>query len=66
MARPRKVVASKEPEVELTDKKDILDVIAEVIQVSCGVPGCTAKWHRTEAQMIMNRLRDHGLLREGE
>ncbi len=65
MARPRKVVtAEKAVDEPLQDKESLLDIIAEVIQVSCGIPGCSAKWHREEAQRIINRLRDRGLLKE--
>lgn len=66
MARPRKIVTTKEPEEKLVDKIDMLDIIAEVVQHFCGVPGCSARFHREEAQVIVNRLRANGLLKDVE
>jgi len=64
MGRPRKIVQEKEDKVDLSTKTDLLDIVAEVIQHYCGIPGCSAKWHREEAQIIINRLRSQGLLKE--
>ncbi len=66
MGRPRKVVTTKEDKIDLTEKTDLLDIIAEVVQHYCGIPGCSAKWHREEAQIIINKLRAQGLLKEVE
>lgn len=47
------------------DKKDVFDIISEGIQRFCSIPGCRPKFHLDEARSIVEELRRHDLLKEG-
>jgi len=55
----------KREEIEETESKDAFDIIAEGIQRFCEIPGCRAKFHAEESRSIVEKLRNAGLLREG-
>jgi hypothetical protein len=64
MGRPRKIVKEDDIVDKITDKTSLLDIIADAVQAGCGIPGCKGKFHYPEAQLIVNRLRNAGYLKE--
>lgn len=54
----------KKLEIE-EEEKDAFDIIAEGLHANCGITGCRPKFHYDDARVIVIKLRDAGLLKEG-
>jgi hypothetical protein len=48
---------------EEKESQDAYDIISEGIQRFCEIPGCRPKFHLEEARLIVEKLRNAGLLK---
>jgi hypothetical protein len=53
-----------EPTDELKGREAAAMEIAEVLQSRCGIPGCVAKFHLEEAQILLRKFINLGIIKD--